>query len=72
MPMSLTQSLRQELASYHLQLSQTFSLSQKGALKSEFSIVTLNSAIFMHMHHAAFLPLPSPPKEEDSLFQALF
>lgn len=57
MPMFLTQSLRQELASYYLQLSQTFSLSQKGALKLEFSIVTLNRAIFMQMHRAAF---PSP------------
>lgn len=58
MPVSLTQRLRQELASYHLQLNQTFSSSQKGALKLEFSIVTLNSAIFMHMHRAAFASAP--------------
>jgi len=60
MPTSLTQSLRQELASYDLQLSQTFCWSQKGALKLEFSIVTFNSAIFMQMHFC----LPPPPKEQ--------
>lgn len=56
MPMYLKQSLRQELASYYLQLSQTFSFSQKGALKLEFSIVTLNSAIFMQIHRAPVVP----------------
>lgn len=60
MPVSLTQSLRQELASYHLHLSQT--LRQRGALKLEFSIVTLSSAIFMHMQHTAFAFLPLQKK----------
>lgn len=60
MPVSLTQSSRQELASYHLQRSQT--LRQGGALKLEFSIVTLSTAIFMHMQHAAFAFLPLQKK----------
>lgn len=60
LPTSLTQSLRQELPSYYLQLSQT--LSQKGALKSEFPAVTLNSAICLPMHHAGFASLPFQKK----------
>lgn len=61
-PTSLTQSLRQELPSYHLQLSQI--LSQKGALKSEFPTVTLNSAICLPTHHAGFASLPFQKKKK--------